>query len=634
MNRRLLENSITEIKFPSAAEQEWNLLDLPKMGGDLNAFSRHPTESCQNTVALWLEEKDIYDPDFFGDSNWSEVTGRTVSSCSWGDDEFERESTNKVQVLLDAIDEVIYENNNSETLLDEEVLEECQEWAQKYPYLRLKGKSVAECFDSETVPCQTSSESSSQLFEENLGNHATDSGIAVSVGSSVSTYPGVGDDNYLFTNDCTEELIAQDGQYKECTDFSNISDKGNRCVDSSQAISKINPSIVNNLKESVVERLVNDLWPEVLSQLRETKGRSGTSKHEVLLPPITVASECRTPMSRPGTEERICNDSTDFPSLDGILTVSSKVLQKRREHKTGSELGIRSNLDLDTHRSHGTSEINTLAYKDNGFRTSHPVDGFGIQEHSKHFRLPHQKLDYDSQEEDYHSLPDIVRGIHIEPEAKDSVCKCRVNDNAHSSPRPMSFLPPIDDTESFSSQQQDLFIESPVPFQLNKFECHSLERNASRNCSRPNTSSTSKNQRHTLPARSPSIHETNRTDYQLGRITNRSNSRPNTSMTSRSIPDLVVKRKKSVVADSSSQYNGFRSKLTVPQSPSQKNTPSQYHGSNKYGPNVWSSEKPVTLFPLVTSLEPEHVSNNQKGRSLHNMKKGFLGSVFTNRSKR
>lgn len=631
MNRRLLENNITEIKFPSA-EQEWNLLDLPKMGGDLNTLSKYQTESCQNTVALWLEEKDTYDPDFFGDSNWSEVTGRTVSSCSWGDDEFERESTNKVQVLLDAIDEVIYEGNNSESILDEEVLEECQEWAQKYPYLRLKGKSVA---DSEIVP---GSESSSQLFEENSGLLTVDSGIAVSSESVGAEYSVVvvGDDNYLFTNDCTEEVIAQDGLYKDCTDLSNVSDKGSKYVDSNQAISKINPSIVNNLKESVVERLVNDLWPEVLSLLRESRGRSGTYKHEVLLPPITVASECRTPMSRPGTEERIRNDSPDFPSLDGILTVSSKVLQRRREHKTGSELGIRSNFDLDTHRSHGTSEINALAFKDNAFRiSSHPIDVLGIQEQSKHFRFPHQKLEYDTHEEDFHSLPDIVRGIHIEPEAKDSMCKCRVNENTHPSPRPMSFLPPIDDTEIFSSQHQDLFIESPVPFQMNKFEYHSLERNASRNGSRPNTSSNSKNQRHTLPSRSPSIHETNRTDYQLGRNTNRSNSRPNTGMTSRSIPDLIIKRKKSVAADSSSQYNGFKTKLNVPQSPSQKNILPQHHASNKYGPNVWSSEKPVTLFPLVTSLEPEQFSSNEKGKSLHNIKKGgFLGSFPIDRSKR
>lgn len=60
-------------------------------------------------------------------------SGRLSSMTSWGEDDFEKQSTEHVAELFAKIDDCLYENVNLE---NDKLQQECKDWAERFPHLR------------------------------------------------------------------------------------------------------------------------------------------------------------------------------------------------------------------------------------------------------------------------------------------------------------------------------------------------------------------------------------------------------------------------------------------------------------------------------------------------------------------
>lgn len=578
MAKRLLDKKVVKISFtdsPDDQEEYSYDWDVNFSSGDEDIFFKGKSE------ILWSRTGDQFQ---YSDSpqSFSDLTGRTLSSCSWHNDEFDMKSTSKVNASLEAIDTALYEKVKS-PFMCETVFQECCDWTEKFPYFRIKGEQIIKPPGDNFTLYATNSmgikqfelrrPNTSLLLEgRKLSLHATNKAKGV--------YFDCSSDNKV--PNCFEELLDEEA-FEECFALHESDGSGDNLqvpmVDNGKSISS-----VKALQEKVLDKLVSEMWPSVVAFL-EKLGDKNSISDSLQLPPIVIATEQKRALSlqRPKTEG--CSSvNTEFPKLESMLTVSPKILQTRElgngfvSHiaRPNSEMSVNLRLSSKSLKSacHEASSTNIRMKSESVYAKKSRSER---EPENMCFILP-------ALEEDFQDTSSFLRGFHIEPGRKDALHKTVLSSRneyeAVSTSRTSEyFLPPIKDKG---------YVPANVKLTKNLFTFYG----------------------------SPVIPDKNKT---IGSAKFRNaNSRPNTSVSKKTIKSHDVTHQLPV-------KNGLCiTAKNIGKNPSSSNI-EMLLGDNGAAVEA-SQEKSVTLFPIVTSLTPHEDKNPLS-------KKGLLHSFLGGRKR-
>ncbi|GFX75609.1 uncharacterized protein TNCV_4715151 [Trichonephila clavipes] len=452
---------------------------------------------------LWSRERNeiFCENDFFKGfhDSFSDLTERTNSSCSWHNDDFDMNSSIKVKASLEAIEDALYEEEESH-LISKTVFQECCEWAKKFSYFRLKGEQIAKPYEN-LVPLST--------CDENVCSHSKCLSSSLQVqGKKMAIHVPEKFCNKIFCDTELNSLNEEPNYFKE--DLDNDDDY-EECLalDTRDTCNKItldnllkNETLgnVEALEEKIVERISLEIWPKVLSLLQQlNEPRVSDDSESFQLPPIITAIQQRKiPNRRPKTEgtDLLLND---FPKLNNILTISPKILQSKQEFKNrkGTLKSSRPNSEINLSRRNYTIPVPRKKY-----------ECLKVPEHISHFNHL-QQIHFESTksiiaekehlnissllpalEEDIPESSSILRGISLEPEIKEfSSTRCEITNLSNKSE---CFLPPIEGKSPVLSNAkltQNLFTFFGSPLKFDKQEGNV---SAIRPTSRPYTSTSRK----------------------------------------------------------------------------------------------------------------------------------------------
>lgn len=566
MTRRQFDQKSVKISFnESPDEQEFNYDWDINFSSDEDIFLKGKSE------ILWSRTRDLFDyPD--SSQSFSDFTERTVSSCSWNNDEFDMKSSSKVYASLEAIDSALYERVKTPFLTDS-LFQECSDWAEKFPYFRIKGQQISSV-GSENFSSYLSNSSNMSFEVGNLSSclHVEGKKLPIHFASKLK---GIVLDNMSDNNVPTpaEENIDEkesNGEYFALHNSDLPIDNYQVPISDS---SKIH-STIKLLQEKVLDKVVSEMWPSVLAFLEKLDDRKSSNiNNDLQLPPITVSNEHKRTLclKRPNTEGS--GFSTEFPKLDSILTVSSKVLQKRelgcssRAARPNSEMSVNPRVSSKSMKSiyhhRENAQINSDYYSVKGPKNDRESEGLCIV-------LP-------ALEENFQDSSNVLRGFHIEPERKDSTNKniqpTKNELEKNNSTRENDyFLPPIEDKN---------YLPSHVNLTKNLFTFYG----------------------------SPVMRD--KSSYPDSAKYTKTNSRPNTSVSKKIVKNNEVIQQLPV---SNGLYITAKSMSKTSNLYRERNSDVNIVDNETVEE---SKEKSVTLFPIVTSLTPQEDKNNV-------IKKGLL----------
>ncbi|XP_054714851.1 uncharacterized protein LOC129224427 [Uloborus diversus] len=544
---------------------------------------------------LWSRDNDYFqEKDCFQDmfDSFSDVTEGTISSCSWHNDEFDMRSTSKVKASLEAIDDLLYENKESSSI-NQDIVKECREWADKFPYFRLKGKQLIKPVEDGVCLYSSPSQNSMSLPSENSpGLQIEGKKVVIHTPDRILKKTAFDNtiDNACKIPDYYEELIENNGEYEECfaVDQSKICDETISVMHNGEAIAAAN--VVKTIHEKVVEKLALEIWPHVLNVLQKVDDiKKYDETIDFQLPPIVslVEQQKSSLCQRPRTEGNILS-STEFPKLSSILSVSPKVLQKKvygsgmcmQKKRPTSEMSLfrrnqtvvtmnAKNDDSATNLNMHCPKTQIIIPGQSKFTSLKEIRKSGRENESACLYLP-------ALDEDFNSASDILRGFHIEPETKEvssrNIPSARFSEISSFTRKSDCFLPPIDDKEHIASN---------VKLTRNLFTFYG-------------SSYTSDKNRHTGSALRKHVG---------------SDSRPNTSSAKK-------------VAREHGHLEKSMKDVNIANSNEKKCVENVYHQNlSKMSMNAEEekdAEKSVNLFPIVTSLVP------YKEKSYATVKKGIF----------
>ncbi|XP_013388773.1 protein FAM149B1 isoform X2 [Lingula anatina] len=160
------------------------------------------------------------------------------STYSWGDDEFERQASKTVRQLFEEIDSVLFEQSQSGP---SHIVNECQEWVETFPHLRILGRQFFPTQDqgfvaiaSET-PRPATGSVLVDVTEQDLSATTEQMGLSIT-GRQVTPRSVPSDSLTHRTNPDSageyahleEEVIEQDGEYEDiiAIDYKHDDDEG------------------------------------------------------------------------------------------------------------------------------------------------------------------------------------------------------------------------------------------------------------------------------------------------------------------------------------------------------------------------------------------------------------------------
>ncbi|XP_055924109.1 uncharacterized protein LOC129954326 isoform X2 [Argiope bruennichi] len=440
---------------------------------------------------LWSREKNelFSENDFFRGfcESFSDLTERSNSSCSWHNDDFDMNSSIKVKLSLDAIEDALYEQKQS-NLISKTVFQECCEWAKKFSYFRLKGEQIVKPVDDKAE--LYSVEENGKSYHENSTSGLQIQGVKMAIHAS---------EKHLIKAHCVNDfdnLEEEQDYFKE-----NFDGDEEECfaLDNRIAYEQISPppflkseipsiQSVETVQEKIVEKIAFEIWPKVLGILQKTK-----SSHvpDFQLPPIVTALQQRKiPQHRPKTEGTDLSVS-DFPKLSSILTITPKILQNKQDYVSRSS---RPNSEIHLSRRNYTVPIPRR--KNESSKVYSNVSKFNKYQQttiSSSKQIVKGETDYLSTssllpalEEDAPDTSVILRGFSLEPEFKNiSSTKC---ETIHLSKKSECFLPPIERKSPVPANvklTRNLFTFFGTPL---KFDKHEGNVSAIQPTSRPCTS--------------------------------------------------------------------------------------------------------------------------------------------------
>ncbi|NXW65317.1 F149A protein, partial [Eurystomus gularis] len=401
-------------------------------------------------------------------NSWSGISSYTTglstersSVYSWRDDEFDKANTQRVQQLFWEIDEMLFEGKvTSQT---QSLQEECADWVELFPHIRVLGKQlllpndegfqhfqsrIDTCVDTKCLPGLR--EYSSNIKELCiLGSKLipTSSPIHKSLDSSSTRISSSKSSKYSFLE---EEIYDVDGKIEEYLAFDNkeLDDenweqKNVRLAEkrSKHGIPPVSPNAC--IKDAVASEVFDCIWSNVIGMLEELikknwetsitdcdkqveKLKAVTAKLPHL--PVTrlVADAGSVPLSR-GSEARSVSFGSHFVSsqvhrfsssfcsdLNGVMTIQAKPLQQRHI-ATVEKI---QNEQEDKQRRIGSSTTNSVHTRlgriaDNSVLSSSRVLLASSRKLPSHRRLPSLTSDQLSSKAPNMYNDEILRGTKL-----------------------------------------------------------------------------------------------------------------------------------------------------------------------------------------------------------------------------
>ncbi|XP_023219385.1 protein FAM149B1-like isoform X2 [Centruroides sculpturatus] len=304
-----------------------------KLDDDYN-YSRFDSDAIQYSTKL--EDRN---ETYALSSDFTNGTRCTESVDSWCDDEFERECTKKVEEMLEFINGIMYDDKPFEDI-NLELKNECKLWIEKFPHFRITGKQIVQVEDNSIQFHAFSYPSSSPVQSEVTFDPYFNFQVK---GKQLPILPSEKETATLIENDLinnentniptfVEETIAQHGEYEElfaCHKIVHTSSRESSSLDNS-ALHHLN---IDFVRECVLDKIMEKLWPELLlvSHIIQEEQHDKEEMSKKVLPSL--------PSTIPHLRKSQWDPEKVGNPLDGILTVSSKVLQKRDQR-----LSVESNI--------------------------------------------------------------------------------------------------------------------------------------------------------------------------------------------------------------------------------------------------------------------------------------------------
>ncbi|XP_056332950.1 protein FAM149B1 isoform X1 [Danio aesculapii] len=304
--------------------------------------------------------------------SWSGIhsyTGTGISTerssvFSWGYDEFDKAASRQVQQMFEEIDELLYERK-CETQL-KGLQDECQEWAFRFPHLRILGTQLVcptdEGFQWYATPAQTPSPSSSFQSKENTaselyvqGRRAVLCRPTVEVTNPSITTSGNSEDelpSVIEAEGLIEEYLAYDcrDMDEECErEYVSRRRRRRRCLP------PVSPYRCR--QEAVLDLLFDDVWRELIGWIEELVRRHwdgfvlDDEKSTVALSPacpdpqnpfmlLPNVSTVLPPLSQTRTQQLTTNLQAQSSKSWGSKHKSRRKSKKQRKSSTTSRVPV------------------------------------------------------------------------------------------------------------------------------------------------------------------------------------------------------------------------------------------------------------------------------------------------------
>ncbi|KAG8189228.1 hypothetical protein JTE90_013759 [Oedothorax gibbosus] len=469
---------------------------------DSNSSNEEPIFDSKSEV-LWSRERNIVisQNDFFRDfqNGFSDLTEGSTSTCSWHNDDFDMNSGNKVKASLEAIEDALYEQQQS-ALLNKTVFQECCDWSNKFPFFRLKGKQILDVGDH------------TLLFssEQNLRSTPASSTLSLQVEGKKMAIHAPEKLSKKTTNEKThnelnepanyfEETLADDGEYEEECAF-DTRDTCNRIPQCQLGEESASSNCFKLIEDKIIEKIALEIWPKVLTVLQKLDPEPN---EDFQLPPIVSVKGPKQIFCRPRTEG---TDAPDIPRLNSLLSISPKVLQNKPDYGSWRA----------TQRSRPNSEIHL-------YPRNHSVPSLKHEAQNTSDFASYQVYNKQAQqakiygEKDLGTIPSLLPAVNediIEPTnvlkniSIGSELKQRSSIIEIKSPmKSECILPPIDKKYHVppnAKLTQNLFTFFGPPL---KSDNHPSTRPATRPTTRPNTSAFRKNFKYSANLKNKSTNE-------------------------------------------------------------------------------------------------------------------------------
>ncbi|XP_071039350.1 uncharacterized protein [Parasteatoda tepidariorum] len=250
--------------------------------------------------------------------------------------------------------------------------------------------------------------------------------------------------------DIFEEIILSHYDDEDNSTFLKKNENTENLQAKEQVTETETPISVEYLQEKIVEKLAQHIWPKVLKTLQNCHEDKKWDKkvEDIQLPPIFAV---QVDQKRSATNQRPKTEGSnlsvlDFPKLSSFLSVSPKVLQDRKECKSGrsSLRSSRPNSEIHSRRNNAHSSYASNLFSQSTCKVSSTSNCLKqVQFLSKKAQKKEDmdKMSYlPALEEDINDPVDYLRGLSLHTDTK-TVSSSVVS---HFPKKSECFLPPID----------------------------------------------------------------------------------------------------------------------------------------------------------------------------------------------
>lgn len=290
----------------------------------------------------------------------SSLTGRS-SFGSWEEDEgiIDRLASEQVGRMFEAIDQALYDGISTN---NEYVDQECTDWRNQFPHLRIEGVHLLDSLDDGTEIVDPILIERDEEYKKETIQDASISDLII-VGHAIKIYPPpciiTGESSDEIPGLHYEEIIASDGVVEEYFAYNTQTDEGPGLKRSHRyrRIPPITPSAC--LRDAVFSMVFDQIWSEVAVILYpllvkyKTSRRNSFSEGITLIPPhnhvpihefylptneqlppptraghIGTQSLKRRPIA-PSIAPGVVSHTTDLPNLQKVMTIKPVSLQHR-----------------------------------------------------------------------------------------------------------------------------------------------------------------------------------------------------------------------------------------------------------------------------------------------------------------
>ncbi|KAG7463104.1 hypothetical protein MATL_G00191750 [Megalops atlanticus] len=296
--RGLSRTSLDHHPLPEEADDDY----LPQ---HLLHDLQEAVSTCNSSEASGVSERSRCPTVITGDTGraWSGIhsyTGTGISTerssvFSWGYDEFDKAASRQVQQMFEEIEEELYEGRGGTQ--PQGLQEECQQWASRFPHLRVLGSQLLPPSDEGFQWFATSSKvTASHTARDSRDKPGAE--LTVQGRKAVMSKPYADGDHSATPSDARSEdtprVLEAEGLVEEylafdCRDLDEERD-GSRAVQRRLCLPPVSPYRCR--RQAVLDLLFDDVWHELVGWMEELVRRhweGGVSDEEKLAAALSPA---------------------------------------------------------------------------------------------------------------------------------------------------------------------------------------------------------------------------------------------------------------------------------------------------------------------------------------------------------